>query len=149
MSQPVISISKSLFAGVSAALLVSGAAQAEDTDSVEERIAPVGRVRVEGQAVAPAVAQPAVTEAAAPPAAAADGKAVYQTACFACHGTGAAGAPKLDDKANWVPRIAQGEATLVQHAIGGINAMPPKGGNMSLSDAEVEAAVVYMVNQAQ
>jgi cytochrome c5 len=74
-----------------------------------------------------------------------DGKGTYQSACFACHGTGAAGAPKLGDKGAWKKRIAQGNATLFDHAINGFKGMPAKGGNASLSDAAVKAAVEYMV----
>ena len=74
-----------------------------------------------------------------------DGKGTYQSACFACHGTGAAGAPKLGDKAAWKKRIAQGNKTLFDHAINGFKGMPAKGGNASLSDAAVKAAVDYMI----
>ena len=74
-----------------------------------------------------------------------DGKGTYQSACFACHGTGAAGAPKVGDKGAWKKRIAQGTATLFDHAINGFKGMPAKGGNGSLSDAAVKAAVEYMV----
>lgn len=77
------------------------------------------------------------------------GKGVYQKACFACHATGAAGAPKLDDAANWAPRIAQGPEVLLQSAINGKNAMPPKGGHTYLSDAEIANTVGYMVDTAQ
>jgi cytochrome c5 len=79
----------------------------------------------------------------------AEGKAVYDTACFACHATGVAGSPKLGDKAAWAPRIAQGAETLYTTALNGKGAMPPKGGNMSLDDAKVKAAVDYMVSQSQ
>ena len=74
-----------------------------------------------------------------------DGKGTYQSACFACHGTGAAGAPKLGDKGAWKKRIAQGNKTLFDHAINGFKGMPAKGGNASLSDAAVKAAVDYMI----
>ena len=75
---------------------------------------------------------------------AADGKAVYEATCAACHGTGAAGAPKLGDKAAWAPRIATG-AALKSSALNGKGVMPAKGGNTALSEAEVAAAVDYMV----
>lgn len=76
------------------------------------------------------------------------GAAVFKAVCAACHETGAAGAPKIGDTAAWSPRIAQGYQTLVSHAINGIRAMPPKGGNPDLDDVEVARAVVYMANQA-
>jgi len=77
-----------------------------------------------------------------------NGQAVYTTTCVACHGTGAAGAPKAGDTAAWSARIAQGYDTLVQHAVNGIRAMPAKGGNPDLDDVEVARAVVYMANQS-
>jgi cytochrome c5 len=60
-----------------------------------------------------------------------------------------ANAPKLGDKAAWAPRIKQGMNTLVQSATKGKGAMPPKGGNASLSDADLRAAIEYMVSQAK
>ena len=80
---------------------------------------------------------------------AADGKKVFDSTCTACHATGVAGAPKLGDKAAWAPRIKQGMDTLVQSATKGKGAMPPKGGNASLSDADLRAAIEYMVSQAK
>lgn len=79
----------------------------------------------------------------------ADGKATYETTCSVCHATGVANAPKFGDKAAWKDRIAKGMDTLYTHALKGFNAMPPKGGNMALSDADVKAAVNYMVSQAK
>jgi cytochrome c5 len=76
------------------------------------------------------------------------GQAVYNATCVACHGTGAAGAPKVGDAGGWGARIAQGYDTLVQHAVQGIRAMPAKGGNPDLDDIEVARAVVYMTNQS-
>lgn len=78
------------------------------------------------------------------------GEKTYKMACFACHGTGAAGAPKYADKAAWKDRIAQGNDTLYKHAIEGYQGktgfMPAKGGRADLSDADVKAAVDYMVS---
>ncbi|MFT4171993.1 MAG: c-type cytochrome [Rhodocyclaceae bacterium] len=82
--------------------------------------------------------------------AAVDGKKIFDTTCTACHSTGAAGAPKVGDKAAWAPRIAQGNDALYHSALDGKNnVMPAKGGNPSLSEAEVKAAVDYMVAQAK
>jgi cytochrome c5 len=77
-----------------------------------------------------------------------NGQTVYTAVCVACHGTGAAGAPKLGDAGAWSARLAQGYDTLVQHAINGIRAMPAKGGNPDLDDIEVARALVYMANQS-
>jgi cytochrome c5 len=76
------------------------------------------------------------------------GQAVYTAVCVACHGTGAAGAPKMGDTGAWSTRIGQGFDTLVQHAVQGIRAMPAKGGNPDLDDIEVARAVAYMGNQS-
>ncbi len=87
--------------------------------------------------------------AAEKPAAAGNGKAVYDKVCMVCHAQGVAGAPKLGDKAAWAPRMQQGMDTLVQSATKGKGAMPPKGGNASLSDADLRAAVEFMVSQSK
>ncbi len=84
---------------------------------------------------------------------AADGQKTFQSACFACHGTGAAGAPMIGHKDAWGPRIAKGIATLEKHALHGFKGkkgvMPAKGGRSDLSDADVKAAVAYMVSKAK
>jgi cytochrome c5 len=88
--------------------------------------------------------------AAAPAAGSGDkGQSVYNTACMACHATGAANAPKTGDKAAWGARVSKGAATLYDHAIKGFNAMPAKGGNTALSDADVKAAVDYMLARSK
>ena len=84
-----------------------------------------------------------------PAAGSADGKAVYDKICFACHAQGLAGAPKLGDKAAWAPRIKQGTATLVQSVTQGKGAMPPKAGSPALTDAELRAGVDFMVSQSK
>ena len=75
------------------------------------------------------------------------GEEVYKSVCTACHSSGAAGAPKLGDKSDWAPRLKTGQKTLLNSALKGKGAMPPRGGADS-SDLEVERAVVYMANQA-
>ncbi|HUP95530.1 MAG TPA: c-type cytochrome [Burkholderiales bacterium] len=101
--------------------------------------------------VAAAPSAPIGTAAAASPApeatsaGSANGKAVFDQTCAVCHATGVAGAPKAGDKAGWEPRLKQGVATLHEAAVKGKNAMPAKGGNTSLSEADVKAAVDYMV----
>ena len=79
----------------------------------------------------------------------AEGKGVYDETCHVCHATGLTGSPKFGDKAAWAPRIATGMPALYNAALHGLNAMPPKGGNASLTDAQVKAAVDYMVAAAK
>lgn len=76
-------------------------------------------------------------------------KGAYEKICAVCHKDGIAGAPKFGDKAAWAPRIAAGQAALYTSALKGKNAMPPKGGMLDLPDAEVKAAVDYMVKAAK
>ncbi len=78
----------------------------------------------------------------------ANGKAIYDRTCVACHGTGAVGAPKLGDAGAWAPRIKSGSAALYASAIKGKGVMPARGGNASLTNAEVQAAVNYIISQS-
>ncbi len=109
-----------------------------------------------GAALPVAAAVPAAAPATAPvpptgaaTAAKPDGKKIFDTTCVVCHGTGVAGAPKFGDKAAWAPRLATGIDTLVKTALAGKGAMPARGGNTALSDAEVRAAVEYMAAAAK
>lgn len=77
------------------------------------------------------------------------GQSVYTKSCTACHASGVMGAPKVGDKAVWSGLIAEGEADLTNNAIKGVGKMPPKGGNMKLTDAEVKAAVEYMMEMSK
>jgi len=94
------------------------------------------------------VAQVTISAAGGPGGPAKTGEQVYQTVCMACHGTGAAGAPKTGDNAAWAKLLAEGQKKLVADAMKGVRAMPPRGGNPDLSDYEFERAVVYMANKS-
>lgn len=105
-----------------------------------------------------APAAPAIPVTPAPPAPAApvvqaadlaQGQAIYRQACAFCHDRGVANAPKTGDAAAWSSRIAQGMDTLYTVAIRGKGAMPAKGGNPSLKEDDVKAAVDYMVAQSR
>lgn len=127
---------------------------AAQTLELIERIRPPGYVAVAaGNAAATAAPTPSVAVAAATPLAAKaaprSGDAVYQATCVACHAAGVAGAPKFADKSAWKPRIAQGSAALLQHAMQGLNAMPARGTCTSCSDAEIKAAVEYIVSKSR
>ena len=121
--------------------------------AVAARIRPVGQIYLPGEeheAPAPTVETAAEPE---PVATRMTGPQVYNTACLACHGSGIGGAPILGNVDIWADRIAQGTAVLKQHALSGFAGstgyMPPKGGRVDLSDAEIEAAVDYMIAAAQ
>ncbi|MDF2177916.1 cytochrome c5 family protein [Aliiglaciecola sp. CAU 1673] len=126
-----------LLAGLSLALALAGqAAQQADNsnEAIKERIKPVGQVRVAG-----AEAQTASTAGGAR-----SGADVYGSSCIACHGPGVLGAPKVADPA-WKERLEKGMDTLLQHALDGFNAMPPRGTCSSCSDDEIKAAIEHMI----
>ena len=91
------------------------------------------------------------TTATATPVSADAGEKLFGSVCATCHTAGLMGAPKLGDKADWAPRIAQGKDTLYKNAIVGYQGksgvMPARGGSQA-SDEEVKAAVDYMVSKA-
>jgi len=128
-----------------------------DTDefrqTVEARLKPFGEVYMPGQELEAGEPQVPAAQTPAPVATALTGPQVFNQACNVCHGAGIGGAPMLTDTGNWEPRIAQGIDVLISHALGGYSGsagyMPPKGGNLALSDDEVAAAVRFMVGQVQ
>lgn len=89
----------------------------------------------------------------AAPAMSKNGTELFDQTCSVCHGQGIAGAPKAGDKAAWAPRIAQGKATLYDHALKGYQGktgvMPPKGGRTDAPDDLVKQAVDHMIQMAQ
>lgn len=121
-------------------------------EQVLARIAPVGKVVVEGEDVTSADRARAISEPE-PVAVALSGPQVYNSACLACHGAGIGGAPATGDKAAWNARIAQGPEVLQDHVINGFQGsagyMPPKGGRVDLSDSEILAAMDYMIDQGR
>ncbi len=132
---------------VSASNLKKDKTVAQNDAAVAERIKPVGEITVSSNAVMDTLIPTAN-------AAGADkGKATYDGTCSVCHGAGIAGAPKFGDKAVWAPHIAKGIDTLHTHALKGFQGktgmMPAKGGNAGLSDADVKAAVDYMVGKSK
>jgi len=79
-----------------------------------------------------------------------DAEATYMMSCFACHSTGAAGAPKVGDgNADvWAPRMEKGMEAVVANAINGLNTMPPKGLCFTCTDEDLAAIVTYMVSSS-
>lgn len=106
--------------------------------------------------VASAAAPSPARAAAPPPAPAADGadaplpsgKHIVDSVCISCHGSGVLGAPKIGDHRQWVPRVGQGFDVLLKHTAEGFRSMPARGGDPSLSDADLKRALAYMLDQA-
>ena len=133
-----------LFAGGALQATKSGPVASNDNEEAATRIQPIATYAL-AKTDAPA------TEAAQAPAVAAgprDGATIYNTVCGACHNTGAAGAPKIDDKAAWAPRLATGKDALIASVTNGKNAMPAKGGT-TLSEEEIRNVVAYVMDKAK
>jgi cytochrome c5 len=103
-------------------------------EAVAARIQPLGRVEF-GEA----------GKAAGGPR---TGEEIVKSVCAACHATGAAGAPRIGDKAAWAPLVKMGLDKMLAAAIKGQKAMPPRGGAADLSDLELARAIVHMANQS-
>ncbi len=135
--------------GVMALVLGSFATAQELSDAeraaIEARIQPYGKVCVQGDSSCGAAV--AVASTSGPRS----GEEVYNSACLACHSSGAGGAPKYGDVAAWAERIAKGRDVLHESGIKGIagTAMMAKGGCGNCSDEEIMAAVDYMVDGSQ
>ncbi|MBK6509530.1 MAG: cytochrome c5 family protein [Haliea sp.] len=131
-----------------AVLLAASAFAVELSDAqraaVEARIKPVGESCMEGDSTCGA---PVVAASTGPRS----GEEVYNTACMACHSTGAAGAPKVGDATAWAARIAKGTDALYASGVNGVpgTGMMAKGGCVACSDEEIHAAVDFMVANSQ
>jgi len=129
----------------------------EADKQAQQRIAPVGAVYAGDTGRAALVAAQEAAKKAAEAQVAyggtLDGKTIFGNLCTTCHSNAATGAPVITDKAQWAPRIAQGMDTLIKHATEGFQGskglMPAKGGNPSLSNAQVKATVEWMVSQVK
>ena len=134
--------------------------------SVEDNVRPAGQVCLVGQscvgstsgsspaapvtstrAAAPVAAVVEEVAAVAAEVAAFDVESTYQMSCFACHGTGAAGAPILGDAEAWAPRMEKGMDAVMLNVVNGVNAMPPKGLCFTCTDDNLAAIVAYMFSQ--
>lgn len=134
------------------AALVLGAAALAACSKSPAPAAPADASTTAAATTATPAPAPASVADATPPANE-KGEHVYKSTCSMCHGTGAGGSPTFKSKDEWGPRIAQGKPTLYTHALQGFTGqkgtMPARGGNASLSDDDVKAAVDYMVAAAQ
>jgi len=129
----------------------AGAKFAEPQKAAVQASAAVPAAQTAPAAPSPAaVAAPAaaVAVAAVPASKAGAGEALYKQTCVACHAASVAGSPKFGDKAAWAPRIKTGIDALTASVIKGKGAMPPKGGS-SAADADIRAAVEFMVSAAK
>lgn len=126
-------------------IALSASVQATSNDeAVVERIKAVGSVCIEGDdSCGGAAAAPAATGGAAR-----SSEEVYTSKCAGCHATGAAGAPKYGTS-EWTDRSAKGIDGLLETAISGIGAMPPRGLCMDCSDDELKGAIQHMLDSAK
>lgn len=127
--------------------LLPSLAGAAVEDDIRARLAPVGEVCLVGEQCAAGLAMASSTASGEPR----DPETIFQSFCFACHGTGANNAPVLGNEEMWAPRLEQGTDVLYQHAIEGFNnnVMPPKGLCMDCSEDEIRATVDYMVEEVR
>lgn len=77
---------------------------------------------------------------------ASEGRNIYKQTCAVCHSVNVPGAPRLGNNADWKNRLLAGRQSLLRSVLNGHGAMPPKGGDASLSDAQAEAALDYMLS---
>lgn len=156
MKQAIVSLAVFLSLGMSGQVLASKLVDQSGSDEpigtrsynspakIDARTQPEAKVCLQGEDCGgAAVAVADAAEAKKTP------EDLYNTSCAACHGTGAAGAPKMGDAAAWGPRIAQGNDTLYSHAINGLNMMPPRGTCAACSDDDIKAIVDYMVDNSK
>lgn len=118
-------------------------AQDLSEEAISKRIAPIGDTYIDGEISTVTVN---AAENMNDPATPRSGEKIYNTYCIACHASGVAGAPIKGDTAAWSPRIAQGEATLIKHAMEGFNTMPAKGTCADCSDDEIISTVQFLTN---
>lgn len=136
--------------GEAAAETDSAKADSEKAPAAQE---PKAEAKADAEAKPEAPTEAASDDTAGIPAATeeqlATGKKIYDTACVACHSTGVAGAPKFGDKETWAPYIETGMDTMLQIAIAGKGAMPPRGTAMNASDEDLRATILYMIEDAR
>lgn len=157
MKQLIVSLAVLVGLGVSGQALASKLADQSGNDEaigtrsimspakIDARTQPSAKVCLQGEECGSAapVAVAAAADAKKSP------EDIYNTSCAACHGTGAAGAPKVGDAAAWAPRIAQGNDTLYSRALNGINMMPPRGTCGACSDDDIKAIVDFMTAKSK
>ena len=108
-------------------------------DAIEERIARVGEVCVEGLDCA--TATPSLGGGGAD-----DVEGYYSTSCAACHAMGIANAPKFGVASQWSERVDKGRDVLYNSVLSGIGTMPARGTCGGCSDDDLKAIVDYMLD---
>jgi cytochrome c5 len=127
-----LSIALPVVAAVAASLLAGcGKQSAVDPEVTASAIAPVARVELKVETVAPGSRT---------------GEQIYKAVCTSCHAAGVLGAPTTGDSAQWAPRLGKGLQGLAASVANGLGAMPPKGGAADLTDTEVLRATAYLAN---
>jgi cytochrome c5 len=128
---------------------ISGAYASSDFDreQIQQRISPVGQVRLKEATVEP-VSTVTVPQKTEEPVKKNPGQVIYEQYCMVCHRDGVAGAPKFRNAEEWGLRSSKKNIeALTASAIKGLNAMPAKGTCQDCSDADIKAAIQYMVPQ--
>ena len=133
LGEKIVKIKSLMCLCVSAFLAFAAQTQELAADDIKSRIQPLGKVHVAGAKAESAASGPR------------SGTQIYNKSCVACHSVGVLGAPKFQDAADWSPRISKGIDTLLEHALKGFNAMPPKGTCGDCSDDEIKAAIEHMI----
>jgi len=108
-----------------------------DNEALQKRIEPLGQLNILGASIQASSSQ-VVTFTA---------EELYDSVCAMCHAGGASGAPRVGSHSDFAPRISQGMTTLLHHALNGYGFMPPKGGCENCTDAQIEAAIRYMLEK--
>jgi cytochrome c5 len=112
-------------------------------DAIRARLAPEGKVNIlKDASLGDQAAAPAAQQAGGP-------AKIYEANCKMCHASGLAGAPKLHNKADWAPRLAEGMDVVVKKAMQGFKAMPPKGNCISCSEDDIKNTIKYMTETLQ
>ena len=114
--------------------------------TTEDRVKPVADVYT-GEAGAAAIEEAAASSSVEMKVAfdgSLDGEMLYGSVCSVCHGTGAAGA-QIPGSPAMAERADKGQDMLVQNAVNGLNATPPRGGRADLSDEQIQAVVEFML----
>ncbi|MEY3221130.1 MAG: hypothetical protein RIT27_2487 [Pseudomonadota bacterium] len=138
-----------VFAALAATAFVGNSFATDDKNTLEKeqiisRIKPIGQVHINDGSTPPPTAPKAAAAGASRTA-----SEIYKKTCMACHAAGVAGAPKVGDQAAWDTRMAKGLDTLLGSVTKGLNAMPPKGGDPSLTDDEIKATIKFMHDGAK